>query len=378
MRIVCDENIAITPALSALASDVVCLPGREIRNASLVDADVLLVRSVTTVDHTLLQGTPVRFVGTATAGVDHIDQSACKALDIAFAAASGSNAMAVCEWVLAALNHTHRLPAIFEGEQVGIVGLGEVGSRLATILASLGASVIGYDPYREDWPSSVGKGSLKEVTASPIVTLHAALHDQQPFPSCQLIDAGRWAGSGNGQLLLNAGRGGLAARPDLLALAQRGVTLALDTWPEEPEIDQDLLAMTALATPHIAGYSQRAKRNATDFLVNAIVRQLKLAPVTPAEVPTSLAALIKSEAVDPIAAFLDVIRQHYDIAADDHSLRASACNGRVSGADFDRLRRHYPRRPELAERVVQLTPRQLACAPWLRSLGVSVQGDTND
>ena len=373
LRFVCDENLEITPDLERLAQSVCRLPGRAITRTHLLDADVLLVRSVTQVSRELVIGTPVTFVGSATAGTEHVDIDGLTDLGIGFASAPGANAQAVAEYVLTVLAHTGHLNSVLDGAVVGVVGFGHVGQRVAKLLASLGANLRIWDPYRTDIPEQWRAQTLLDVVACPIVTLHAALHDAAPYPSrglintavCDAADIPSKDGT-TAPLLINAGRGGLVTGEALDWLLSRGWQLALDTWPEEPNIDHVLLAGTVIGTPHIAGYSREAKRRATDQLMKSL--QVFLADdchTVQTEVTEALSdhaslgtldnQLVSLERcasfTEPSAEWLrTLLVGSYDIARDDRMLRAVATPN-VAAADFDRLRREYPLRSELNGRT---------------------------
>ncbi len=351
LKIVCDSNIALTPGLRALSPDILQLPGRGITRDHLQHCDILLVRSITRVDTELVKGTPVRFVGTATAGTDHIDVPALAELGIPVAAAPGANANAVAEYVMTAIAASGRLPDVMGGLSVGVVGYGAVGQRVATLLLALGARPTVWDPWQVV-PSQLAAADLESALSQSVVTLHASLHNTPPWPSRHLVSQHLVERIVAPQLLINAGRGGLIPRSALDGLVERGSQLVLDTWPDEPAIDEQLLAHTLIATPHIAGYSELAKELATEQLVGALQRSGLMAEQPPVE--TSCVRTFDATAIDLRQADWceQLLLQHYPIIEDDRALRACANPG-VMAADFDRLRAHYPLRGEL--RGTQLT-----------------------
>ena len=275
-KVVIDSAIWVTPRLSALPIELVPIRGTQIVPADLKDANALLTRTVTQVDAKLLQDSPITFVGTASAGTDHIDASFLSERGIQLANSAGCNAAAVADYILDAIYQCQRLESLINGATVGLVGYGAVGRHLAVRLSKLGGKVKVYDPYVESPESDVTWCSLPEVLGCSIVSLHAALHNDQPHPSAQIIDNVAVSYVSSDALFINAGRGGLVTEEALHGLADKGVTLVLDTWPDEPSVSQALLSRTAFATPHIAGYTETAKANATDFLVEPLVRALSL------------------------------------------------------------------------------------------------------
>ena len=169
--------------------EVTILPGRDITPATITGADILLVRSITPVNESLLAGTSVQFVGTATTGVDHFDIEAIERLGVTWAAAV--NAVSVVEYVLCALATAGWFERVLSGCAVGLVGLGQVGERLARRLSHLGCQVLAYDPLQLDWPSDIRRAELEEVLCQPVVSLHANLHDQGAHASRGLLNADR-------------------------------------------------------------------------------------------------------------------------------------------------------------------------------------------
>ncbi|MEL0315704.1 MAG: NAD(P)-dependent oxidoreductase, partial [Halieaceae bacterium] len=245
-HVVADEAIQITPALREAADSLTLLPGASIRSSDLSYADVLLVRSVTTVDEGLLDGTPVSRVGTATAGFDHLDTDYLDRNNITWASAPGVNARAVVEYVLSVLAHMDALKTITAGGLIGILGYGQVGRLLAQVVEALGGKALVWDPWAHV-PERLRAVSLEDLLAAPIISLHASLHRQDPWPSAGLIDCRLARRLSSQQILINAARGPLVSAEALQVLIDRGVRLALDTWPEEPLIGAQQLEGAELA-----------------------------------------------------------------------------------------------------------------------------------
>jgi erythronate-4-phosphate dehydrogenase len=275
-KVVIDSAIWVTPSLSALPIELVSIQGMQIVPSDLKDANALLTRTVTRVDSNLLQDSPIAFVGTASAGTDHIDTRYLSERGIKLANAAGCNAGAVADYVLDAIYQCQRLESLISGATVGLVGYGAVGRHLAARLSMLGGKIKVYDPYVKSTEAGVTLCALPEVLGCSIVSLHAALHTDQPHPSAQMIDNTAVSYISPDALFINAGRGGLVTEEALHRMADKGVMLVLDTWPEEPSVSQELLSRATFATPHIAGYTRTAKSNATDFLIEPLVRALSL------------------------------------------------------------------------------------------------------
>ena len=323
-KVVIDSAIWVTPRLSAIPIELVPIRGTEIAAADLKDADALLTRTVTRIDANLLHDSPITFVGTASAGTDHIDTQYLSKRGIQSANAAGCNAAAVADYVLDAIYQCQRLESLINGATVGLVGYGAVGQHLAARLSKLGGKVKVYDPYVESTEAGVTLCSLPEVLSCSIVSLHAALHTNQPHPSAQIINDTAVGYISPQALFINAGRGGLVTEEGLHRLADKGVTLVLDTWPDEPSVSQELLLRAAFATPHIAGYTRTAKSNATDFLIEPLVRALSLdSPFNTLESEDTKQVMLDLSRQSDIYGFIDVMKAVSRLALDDGEFRKS-------------------------------------------------------
>lgn len=354
MRIVCDENMPGLAALTAAGAALRTLPGRAIGREDLRDADALLVRSVTRVDEALLDATPVRFVGTATSGTDHIDCSALERRGVTFAAAAGANANAVAEYVLAVLASLEDpLAALLAGGRVGIVGYGHVGRCLGARLDALGIRWCATDPWLPEG-GIPNPAALDEVLACDAVTLHCALTTRAPWPSRHLLDERTLARLTPGAVLINASRGPVVDNTALAAwLADRRGRAVLDVWETEPQVPAPLLDRVSLATPHIAGYSLEARLAGTQRVVAAMDEALGTA-FAAALTPPPASPLALPESNDRGELLRDLLLGRYRPRDDDRRLReALAGAGTARGAAFDRLRRDYPLRRELAGNPVR-------------------------
>ncbi|MEK9919239.1 MAG: NAD(P)-dependent oxidoreductase [Luminiphilus sp.] len=383
MRWVVDDGISVTPALKQLMGETRLVAGRDITPSVLADAEVLLVRSITEVDAALLEGSAVRFVGSATAGIDHIDGAALSRLGVGWSAAPGSNAIAVVEYVLSAIAVSGFLEPALNGLGVGIVGLGEVGYRLAGRLSRLGCSVMAFDPLRRRWPDEITQASLEEVLAQPIVSLHASLHSQTPFASRGLLDerhahrvvaAAEKLGSG---LFINAARGDLVTPEALARLLASPLTVVLDTWPGEPVLPKALLAAANWVSPHIAGHSVDAKERGSDMLARALAHWAggsgedkpatfsgEVTPVvTPIEDPGG-----SSDALDWATSFL---KKQGTLEREDARVRASSSDGLIA-QDFDILRKTYQQPSEWSGRTIRIGSGSEELRTMARRLGMSV------
>ena len=356
LKWVVDDVIPHTAALKALMGEVTILPGRDITPATITDADILLVRSITPVNESLLAGTSVQFVGTATAGVDHFDIEAIERLGVTWAAAPGSNAVSVVEYVLCALATAGWFERVLSGCAVGLVGLGQVGERLARRLSHLGCQVLAYDPLRLDWPSDIRRAELEEVLCQPVISLHANLHDQGAHASRGLLNADRaeqmviaLSKREDDGLFINAGRGDLMTLEALTRLVDSPWTVILDTWPGEPSLSAELLSRCDWVSPHIAGHSVKARENGSDLLAAAVARWAGVE--TPGshdlpdqddsainvEMPSGEIGAKDSEVTAWMAGFL---RHQSTLPRENVRLREAAKAG-LTSVEFDQLRKSY-------------------------------------
>lgn len=349
MHLVADGNIPLLSKLFARFGTVDARPGRAIDRSAAQDADVLLVRSVTRVDEALLADTSVQFVGSATIGTDHVDRAALASRGIAFAHAPGSNAESVVEYVIAALLAAFADRGLeLRGRTLGIVGCGHIGARLAQRAPALGLNILLNDPPLAA-AGDTGFTSLYHVLdAADIISLHCPLTRSGAHPTHHLIDAAALARIRPDAWLINAARGPVvdnAALTRALA-AGRLAGAILDVWEGEPLPDADLLAQCAIATPHIAGYSYDGKVEGAWMIAAALAEHLGEAPPErPAELATpDLPPLAPPPPGLSTTAALDmIVRQMYDVRADDAALRAAApLADSERAALFHELRRSYP------------------------------------
>ena len=374
LRIVADANM---PGLDGLeGASVEYREGRQIEASHLQDADALLVRSVTQVNKELLDGTAVRFVGTATSGFDHIDRAYLDEAGIAFSHAPGSNANSVVEYVLAAIARIDGyLEQCLAGEKIGVVGFGNIGKLLCQRLTALGMEFCCYDPWLEQ-SHVTNAASLDEVLACRVITLHPSLTVTAPWPSRHLLGDEELSRIASDQLLINASRGEVIDNAALLKQLKREPEwpVVLDVWEGEPALDSDLLEQVVIGSAHIAGYSLDSKFKATAMLLSAMAQSLGL-PEFGAEFSTQKQEPIKAP---PTQGGVDTLRSllcaRYQIMDDDKLLRETALeaagDSQLMAAGFDRLRKTYAVRRELiGSRITDAQPgaysliRALGCTP---------------
>jgi len=352
MRIVVDENIPLGREAFSRLGRVDLFPGRSLKRDDLLDADVLLVRSITKVDRNLLEGTSVRFVGTATIGTDHVDRGYLNQAGIAFADAAGCNANSVGEYITAALLDLEAALGVrFEGRTLGIVGVGNVGSNVARRADPLGLKVLQNDPPRAEREGPEGFVSLEHLLAeSDIVTFHTPLERGGKHPTYHLCGERELAQMKPDALLLNTSRGPVVDNSALLAALEgrRLAGCALDVWENEPYPDPRLLDKVDIATPHIAGYSFDGKVAGTRMMFESLCRFLKRSPsddIGLFEIP------LENPHLEIVSTGREALREAvfgaYPIQEDDRRTRRLLDLPLENrGAEFDRLRKEYPVRRE--------------------------------
>lgn len=350
MKTVCARSVLAGREAFATVGEVVVKPDREIAREDLRDADALVIRSKTTVNRALLEGTKVAFVGTATAGFDHIDASACADLGVAWTAAPGCNATSVAEYITAALlTMAERGEFTLAGRSIAVVGVGQVGRRVVAKASALGMRPLQNDPPRAQVEGDAVLRPLDEILPqADIITLHVPLTDDGPFATRGMVDCRFLERLKPGAIFFNASRGEVVDEAALkLALSGGQISAAvLDVWNREPEIDPALLDRAAIGTPHIAGYSWDGKLAGTAQVYEAACRFFEVKPawdspaIAPGTPPPEVTVAASGRSDQEV--LRDLVLGVYDPARDDRDLRgAGAPEGETLAARFERLRKKY-------------------------------------
>jgi erythronate-4-phosphate dehydrogenase len=379
MQIVADENIPLLDEFFAGFGDIRRLPGRSIDAASVADADVLLVRSVTNVTRALLQGSPVKFVGTCTIGTDHLDIPYFAEAGITWSSAPGCNARGVVDYVLGSLMVlAERQSADLTQRTYGVVGAGQVGGRLVKVLRGLGWRVLVCDP-----PRQTAEGgdfvSLQQVLAEcDVISLHTPLERAGENPTYHLLDAEHLANLKAGCWLINSSRGPVVDNQALRELlpSRPDLQVVLDVWEGEPQADVELAAQCQIATPHIAGYSLDGKLRGTEQIYQAycafkgIPAAIELQTLMPAP---WLRELLVDASAPAHWALSSICRAVYDPRGDDADFRRSLLGDAATrrGA-FDALRKNYPVRREIDGLHVRVSGAAQGLAEKISALGVKL------
>ncbi len=338
--IVADAHIPYIESVINFPMELYLLEPDQITHENLwnINPEALLIRTRTRVDQHLLEDTRVNFIGTATIGTDHIDTEWCQSQGIKVVSAPGSNAGGVMQYVAAAIAYyceTRRISP--ETLTLGVIGVGNTGSRSVKVGQALGMKILINDP-----PLAEG-GLLKEhcplpelLSQSDIVTVHVPFTQDGPYPTLNLIHSENIHHLKPQSLLINTSRGGVVEEAALLAFkaAHPGFDFVLDVWENEPQLNPMVLEQAFIATPHIAGYSIDGKRNASYMIFNALFEHY--GQPTPVELPA-----IPPPLGGKIAAYTltEAILEAYPIMLDDEYLRTAPHN-------FELLRSNYSFRYE--------------------------------
>lgn len=374
MKILVDENIPYATQLFTTIGEVKIVSGRSISSLQLATADALIIRSVTKINKSLLKGSNVKFVGTATAGFDHVDRQWLTQACIAFSSAPGCNAVSVVEYVFSALLLLAERNCFDLREKiVGIVGVGNIGSCLNMRLKAWGVRTLLCDPPRADavnnteqfWPLE------KLVSQASILTFHTSLNKSGRYSSYHLLNDELLSALPDGHILLNTSRGEIIDNQALLKALEGGkkINVILDVWEHEPFISLPLLVKTIISTPHIAGYSLEGKARGTIQIFSAFNQFLgQKQKIDPANLL-------------PIANFNEItfsgkltqenlkrlVHLVYNVQRDDASLRKVI----YSASQFDHFRKFYPERREWSSLRVNCD--DIDTANTLKALGFNAR-----
>lgn len=382
MKIVCAETVLLGECAFSTAGKTVVLPDREITRDDLLDADALIIRSKTKATEELLHGTPVKFVGTATAGTDHIDAAWLQQRGIYWCAAPGCNANSVSEYLMAGLlTLGHRHGFDLAGKTIGVIGCGNVGSRVVKKSHALGMNVLRNDPplaARSEDPDFQPLECI--LPAADIITMHVPLIKHKPWPTDHLADYLFFEQLKPGAIFVNAARGSVCDYDALMDARAGGIVSRsiIDVWSPEPAFRTDVLKMADLTSPHIAGHSYEGKLNGTVACYNElcnffeIPKDWNIAASLPAPEVPFIEAHCRGREDEEV--LLEVIQQVYNIEEDDRLIRDAAVRNEIERArNFDRLRKNYRIRREFNNTIVQLPEATSELKRTFSNLGFEVR-----
>ncbi len=380
IKIVADENIPFVKDCFAVIGDVETVSGRDISPAIVKDADILAVRSITKVNAELLEGSNVKFVATATIGTDHIDTEYLSEKAIGFAYAPGSNSNSVAEYVIAALlalgkKHKFRL----DGKSIGILGVGNVGSKVAAKTEALGMKVLLNDPPLQRQTADEKYRPIEELYDCDFITLHTPLTFDGVDKTLHLADEKFFNSLKDDVFFINTARGGCCDTESLKnAINEKTIAGAvLDVWENEPNIDNELILKAELSTPHIAGYSYDGKVAGMIMIYNAACEHFGLEAVRTAEDflpgPDVPQIEIEPDTADRQRVLQDAVQQVYVINRDDFNTREILIVPEEErGKWFDDLRKDYPIRREFQNTLIVMKKSDDILARELKGIGFKV------
>ena len=341
LKIVADKAIPFLEGVFDPYADMTYLPGDKIAPEDVRDADVLMVRTRTKCNADLLEGSKVKLIATATIGTDHIDFPYCDSKGIVVRNAPGCNAGGVMEYVFSALyGLASRKSISLQGDTIGIIGVGHVGSLIERMGRALGFKILKCDPPRAEAEGSFGFCDLEYLLQnSQIVTLHVPLDET----TRGMANSEFFSLMQPGAFFINAARGEVVCDDALKAAIPKLGPVIIDTWNHEPDIDLDLMDKVAIATPHIAGYSYQGKQNGTAAAVRAVAHYFGITELyeffPKTDLPENEAVKLDLKGLNQ-GEIASVLQYNYPIFTDDFMLRLNPEN-------FDKLRSEYNYRREV-------------------------------
>ncbi len=338
MKVIVDDKIPyISPAIESIADEVQYIPGNKITSQDVRDADALIIRTRTRCNQQLLAGSQVRFIATATIGYDHIDTDYCRQAGIFWTNAPGSNSGSVAQYIescLLLLDSVYNFP--LQGKTIGIIGVGNVGSKVQTLAGSYGLRILLNDPPRaEKENNTVFTGIEQIMDEADIITFHTPLAVGGEYPTFHLGDEKLFRSLRRRPVIINTSRGEVIETVALLSALDRGwiSNAIIDVWENEPDINRMLLGKALIATPHIAGYSADGKANATRMSLDALCRFFGIKARFDINPPSPENNYIIASSMN------DAMIKIYDPRTDTENLRKNP-------EQFEWLRENYPLRHE--------------------------------
>lgn len=367
IKVVVDDDIPFIKGVLEPYATVFYYRGNRIGSQEIKDADALIIRTRTKCDALLLNGSKVKFIASATIGSDHVDQDYCRENNIVFTNAAGCNAWGVVQYVLTAIFSTAHVKGIdLTSKTIGIIGAGNVGERLAGTCESLGFRVLRCDPplkelltkklgFEKNGLFSVDRSSLtpeqffnmdEVIEEADIVTLHVPLNHSTKA----LFNKDVFSKLKSNSFFINSSRGEIVDEVALMDARQKLSAIALDVWCNEPDINQHLVKMVDIATPHIAGYSLEGKINATVLVVNKFAGFFGLKELSdfkidyPEPLPVKTIVYSESSFQDNLCLLLN---ESFSIYAEDKKLRENP-------EAFEKIRSTYVYRREISDELYKI------------------------
>ncbi len=373
MKIVIDDKIPYIRGAFENIAEVLYLPGKQTTPEVVKDADALVTRTRTICNEKLLAGSTVKFIATATVGFDHIDTEYCAAKGIQWENAPGCNSKSVVQYIASTLMVlAERKQISLKDLTMGVIGVGNVGSKIARLGNLLGMKVLLNDPPRERAEGSAAFVSLKQIIEqSDIISLHVPLNMKGEDATFHLADELFFSTLNRKPILINSCRGEIVKTNAVKDAIKAGQIAAFvcDCWENEPNIDLELLALTELATPHIAGYSKDGKALGTQMSVQAMSKFFHLGfdnwqPIG-VELPKNPVIEINGTRLNEHEIMAKAILATYDIRQDDAVFRNNT-------ALFEQLRGDYPTRREFPAYTIKAKNISIETLEKLKEIGFSI------
>lgn len=326
MKLVVDEKIAYCREAFGEFGDCIFTDGRKISNEMLKDVDILIIRSITKVNKDLLDGTKIKFVGTTVTGTDHIDVEYINNENIAFSHAPGCNSTSVAEYVLSGLVYlANKNNFKLKDKVLGVVGVGNIGSKVVKIGNALGMKVLQNDPPLQKINKRNNYADLDEILQADIITLHIPLTMEGEYKTYHLLSENNLNKIRKDAILINTSRGSVVDNFALKKFLKQNseIQAIFDVWENEPHIDTELLNYISIATAHIAGHSFEGKVNGTKMIYNSLCKFLNKDNLWKIKLPAvknKIISIDDSNSLENI--LLKIFSIVYPILKDDEKLRA--------------------------------------------------------
>jgi erythronate-4-phosphate dehydrogenase len=374
LKIVADDKIPFLRGVLEPYAEITYLPGAKIAPADVADADAIFTRTRTRCNAALLEGSRVRLIATATIGYDHIDTAWCEAAGIRWVNAPGCNSSSVQQYLAAVIvTLAKERRTVLRETTLGVIGVGNVGRKVALAGEALGMRVLLNDPPRAGREGADAFVSLDELlTRSDIVTCHTPLTKDGPHPTWRLSSDAFFERMKPGAVYINSSRGAVTDSAALVRAARSKLSaFVLDVWENEPHPDATLLAQSFIGTPHIAGYSSDGKANGTAACIRELCRFFDLdilpewypATIPPTPFPSTFTVDCRGRTAEDV--FCEAVTHTYPVHEDSLRLKRSP-------ATFEEQRGNYRIRREFGSYTLHLTGADAALADGLGRLGFFV------
>lgn len=375
MKIIADENIPFVEEAFSHFGKVITVSGRKIQRTVLEDASILLVRSVTKVNKELLEGSNIKFVASATVGVDHIDTDYLRQYNIGFSYSPGSNAESVAEYTIAAIMHlAEKKGKSIKDMMLGIIGVGNIGSKVYRFAETLGINCLLNDPPKKRLTGSDVYVPLERVLSeADIITLHVPLNTNGEDSTIQMVNSPFLSRMKKGAFLLNTSRGKIVDEKSVINGIDNLGGVVFDVWEGEPSINKEILNLVDIGTPHIAGHSYEGKLRGTKMIYDGACAYFykKYGWNLPRGILTDIIDQIDiGSSRSPIQ---DAISGTYKISDDSARFKEKMNNENLKPAEvFDTFRKDYQHRHEFSRYRIKLSNNQKKEAQILAGLGFKV------